>query len=73
LPEKSMAPPTSVNFGKSMPPRAVLLAIWKAPPTLVRESIVMLARFALASIANDPLPVLKLPTVVKFGALRLVM
>jgi len=51
LPEKSIAPPTVVKAGKSIPVRAVLLAIWKAPPTVARSGMDMLASLALATKA----------------------
>jgi len=73
FPEKSMAPATEVNAGKAMACRAVLLAIWSAPPTLFKAGKEMLASLALATIAKLPTPVAKLPTEVKFGAAMLSM
>jgi len=68
FPEKSMAPPTVVKAGKLMEPRAVLLAIWSAPPTVLRRGIEMLANLALATKAKEPWPVAVEPTEVKLGA-----
>lgn len=73
FPEKSMAPPTDVKDAKLMASRAVLLAIWSAPPTLLKAGNVMLASLPLATMAKLPTPVAKLPTEVKFGAAMLSM
>jgi len=73
FPEKSMAPPTVVKAGKLMPVRAVLLAIWSAPPTVLRRGMEMLASLPLATKAKDPAPVAVLPTEVKLGAAMSVM
>lgn len=73
FPEKSMAPPTVANLGKLIAWRAVLFAIWSAPPTLLSRGMEILARLPLASMAKEPWPVAVLPTVVKLGAIMLSM
>lgn len=63
-----MAPPTVVKAGKLMAERAVLLAIWTAPPTVLRSGMVRFASLPLATKANEPAPVAVDPTEVKLGA-----
>lgn len=70
FPVKSMAPPIVESLPNEIPVRAELFAIWKAPPTDVMPGMVMLARLGLATMAKLPLLPPKLPTLVKFGALR---
>jgi len=65
-----MAPPTYCKSGKLMAWRAVLLAIWFAPPTETRIGIEMLARAVLSTNAKLPEPVAFEPTEVKLGADR---
>lgn len=73
FPEKSMAPPTVFKAGNEISSSMVLLAIWLAPPTLVRDGKEMLESFPFSTNAKEPEPVAKLPTEVKLGAMRLVM
>lgn len=49
-----MAPPTMDKSGKAIDVRAVLLAIWSAPPTVASRGMERLASLPLATIANDP-------------------
>lgn len=56
FPEKSMAPPTDVRAGKLMAFRSVLLAIWSAPPRLLRTEKEMLASLLLATKGKLPIP-----------------
>jgi len=69
FPVKSMAPPTVVSVSKAIPSKAVLLAIWKAPPTVFRPGMVMLVRLGFATKAKLPVLPPVFPTLVKFGAL----
>ncbi len=70
FPEKSIAPPTVDSSGKLIAESSVLLAIWSAPPTLVRRGREILASLSLETNANEPDPVALLPTDVKLGAAR---
>jgi len=56
FPEKSMAPPTVDRALKLMPDKAVLLAIWSAPPTEERAGMEMFVNAALATNARLPVP-----------------
>lgn len=69
FPVKSMAPPTVDSVSNEIASNAVLLAIWKAPPTDFRPGMVMLARFGFATKAKLPVLLPLFPTLVKFGAL----